>query len=347
MKCLVRSIAMVVISVFIFSSYVFALVAAPPEQPVAGPGGSDYLHEGVISNGPYFAEGPGRPNNYKYYIYEPSDPMLTEAPVILFLHGWLAYSPDTYLSWIEHIARKGYIVVWVQYDAGLSLPSSFTDKAIVTWKDALALLDSWDDSHVQPEKDELGQIKTAITGHSMGGYLCAILAARAAEPINEIPIPHAIVLVEPAGLGIIPEEDLSAITSDTKLVIVVGENDHAVGSKSTPVAIWNGTPQIPNANRDFLCVQSDRYGWPWQIANHHFPTTGGRRGKVDARDFFVTYKLSVAAFNCAFGDTECEYALGNGGIEQVDMGEWSDGQPMQPMIWVENPNLLESTSQNR
>ena len=318
---------------------------SPPPEPEIGPGGYDYPHASVKKCGSYWAKGHFLNNNYKYYIFVPAEPTPEMAPVVLFIHGWLAYKPKAYLGWMEHIVKKGYMVVWVQYDAFLRPFKTFADHAMKTWKDSLNRLDT--NFYVRPEKDEMGQIKTAIIGHSMGGYLSAILGARAADSLNGMPEPYTIVAVEPGGLGWLPNEDLGKIDPETKMVIVVGDEDEVV-AKSTAVAIWANTLQIPDKNRDFLLVQSDYHGSPEQIANHYFPNTTGLidTAAVDARDFYVTFKLSVGALNCVFRDTDCEYALGNGSFEQVDMGQWSDGQPVNAMVWVEDPNELETTCED-
>ncbi|MBI4589323.1 MAG: alpha/beta fold hydrolase [Candidatus Rokubacteria bacterium] len=311
---------------------------SPPAQPPTGPGGSNYSHTAIAINGPYWAEGHNRDNDYRYYIYEPAQPAPAAAPVVLFLHGWLAYTPITYMEWTNHIVRKGYIVVWVRYDAGLRPPWTFLDHAMVTWKDALQRLITWQ-GHVQPARDSQGNIQTAIVGHSAGGYLATLLAARAALPSNGLPQPHAVVPIEPGGFSAIPPENLAAIDPATKMVVVVGEEDTVVCTR-TAVAIWNATPQL--LDRDFLLVQSDTRGSPAQIANHFFPTTTGKRdtAAVDARDFYVTFKLSVGALNCVFLGTDCQYAFGKGAPEQIDMGTWSDGIPVKPMIWVTDPHSL-------
>jgi pimeloyl-ACP methyl ester carboxylesterase len=237
----------------------------------------------------------------------------------------------------------GYVVVWVQYDSGLRPPWVFADNAIEAWRDALGRLnrDRWWDRHVNPELDVSGGFKTAIVGHSAGGFLSAIIAARAADPTNRIPRPQAVVAVEPGGVGIVPGTDLSAIDATTKMALIIGEEDTVV-CQSTAVHIWSSTPQIFEENRDFLLVRSDYAGRPAQVANHFFPASVrfGDTADVDARDFFVTYKLSVGALNCAFRETDCEFALGNGSDEQVDMGEWSNGALVRPMIWVEDPATL-------
>lgn len=315
---------------------------APPDQLLFGPGGSDYLHQAVQENGPYYAIGPGRKDNYKFYVYEPADPMPAQAPVILFLHGWLAYEPRQYQGWIDHIVKNGYIVVWAQYDAGLTLPGAFAQKALTTWRQALQLIElaGQVSSHVAPEK--IGDtIRTGIVGHSAGGYLSAILASLAVDPQYGIPIPEAVLAVEPGGLGIIPEPDFQQIPAETKFLAVVGDEDNIV-CISTAVSMWNGLSHLPDTNRDFLLVLSDRHGFPRQIADHKFPATDGLRADIDARDFYITYKLSVALFECAFRGAYCDYALGDGTANQVDMGLWSDGVPMEPLMWVEEPNLLET-----
>lgn len=341
MKCICKFF----VSLFVLaSSYALAEALSPPEQPPMGPGGYDYPHGAAAVKGPYWAERHSGNDNFRYYLYEPAEPTPDEAPVILFLHGWGGMSPNAYEKCIEHIVRKGYTVVWVQYQNGvLTPPWLFARYAVVTWKDALKRLDA-EDSHVRPQKNIEDEYITAFMGHSAGGYLSAIVAAKAAKQRTGIPKPYAVVAVEPGGLGIIPKARFSDIDPDTKFVIVVGDEDNIV-CKSTAVFIWNEISQIPDAYKDFLLVRSDYYGDPFQVSHHFFPVTSDVE-VLDARDFYVTFKLTVGAFNCAFAGLDCEYGIGNGSFEQIDMGNWSDGQPMIPMVWVEDPNFLETTCED-
>lgn len=318
----------------------WADLPSPPDQPQFGPGGSNYDHANMAISGPFYANGPGNIDNYEYYIYEPDDPMPKEAPVVFFLHGWMAYKPEIYMGWIEHITRKGYIVIWGRYDAGFTLPASFAAKAMITWKNALLRLHLWGGrNHVLPLQ-QAGETLTALVGHSAGGYLSAVLAANAAEQNSEVPIPKAIVAIEPGGEKILPGANFSLIPTDTKLLIVLGDEDKTV-CESTGVYLWNICGQIADDNKDFLVVRSDQYGFPQQIADHKFPATEGFRAGIDARDFYITYKLTVAALNCTFSNTDCEIAFGNGSFNQIFMGRWSDGTPMAPMDWVDDPNSLD------
>src|SRR5262249_19842189 len=120
------------------------------------------------------------------------------------------------------------------------------------------------------------------------------------------------------------------------LLLVVGDADY-ISRFETAVEIWRQTSQIGAADKAFLLVRSDDHGWPQQIANHFFPDCDGYRdtAAVDARDFCVTFKLTVAALNCGFHGLDCASAFGHGSLEQVGMGSWSDGVPMKPMLNID------------
>jgi len=263
---------------------------APPAQPADGPGGRSYVHASMKQFGPYWANFSFWDNSRQYYIFEPADPAPESAPVVLFLHGWLSSKPDGYLEWIRHMVRKGYIVVWARYDAFFRPFTTFADNAVETWAHALGRLQNrpWE-NHVTPATDRLGQIETAIVGHSAGGYLSAIVAARAADYRYAIPRPRAVVAIEPGALGWIPYEDLGAIDPDTKFLVVIGDEDDAV-CKATAQTIWSGIPQVPDAIRDFLVVMSENYGKPDLVASLWFPNTPGYfdTAHEGARDYFVT-----------------------------------------------------------
>jgi hypothetical protein len=193
-----------------------------------------------------------------------------------------------------------------------------------------------------------GEIITSYIGHSVGGYLSAILAAKTTRWWIRIPNPYLVIAIEPGGKGFIFDGNLNTIEPDTKLLLVAGDEDNTV-CLNTALHIWNKTSSIYKENKQFLLVRSDTRGQPEQIANHFFPNNSGfsDTSAVDARDFYVTFKLSVAALNCAIKGMDCEYAFGNGSDEQIDMGDWSDGVAVLPMLWSPDPNLLETSCQNR
>ena len=130
----------------------------PPGQPTSGPGGSEYQHEDVQRSRYKFGA-------RQYWIFEPSDPKPESAPLIVFNHGYSAIFPFIYKEWINHLVKKGNIVVYPRYQFGLYLGySKFYDNAIYSVKEAINVLNSGD--HVRPELD-----KFAIAGLKKHAFL--------------------------------------------------------------------------------------------------------------------------------------------------------------------------------
>lgn len=252
--------------------------------------------------------------------------------MVLFLHGWQAYRPDMYGAWMTHMARKGHLVVWAQYDHNVIGVLRWAANAAAAWQDALARL-TRPDARVAAERHANGDVKTVFVGHSAGAYLGFVLTARAASGAAAFAPPSAIVAIEPGWRRWIPGADLSRIPADTKMLLVVGDDDR-ISRFDTAVALWKRTPQVPLASKTFLLVQSDDRGEPRQLANHFFPNCDGYRdtAAVDARDYNVTFRLSVAVLNCVFRGNDCDVAFGSEGTGPVDMGAWSDGVPVKPML---------------
>jgi len=293
-----------------------------PEQPTSGPGGSDYPHHGVEK----YRYGYG---GNRYWIFEPKVPKPDSAPLIVFNHGWCALHPFFYSEWIHHIVKRGNIVVYPQYQKGFFRETDkYTSNAINAVKDAIEILQNG--KHVTPELD-----KFAITGHSVGGGLTANMAALALD--EGLPFPKAIMPVQPAIMADRYEErvNFSDIPADTLMLVVVGEDDIAVGNGSGKI-IFNNATQIPLSNKDFIIQVTDTYGEPDILANHIAPVCFPFFGTVDAMDYYSTWKLFDALTDYAFYDINKEYCLGNT-PEQRFMGLWSDGTPVNELIVTDYP----------
>jgi len=323
----------------------FGGLPLPPPQPGSGPGGADYPHGGVTRS----VHGEGAD---QYWVFEPANPVPDSAPVVVFNHGWGAMGPVAYQMWIDHIVRKGNIVIYPRYQANLCTPSGeFTGHAVGAVLRALAVLQTA--GHVRPQLDRF-----AIVGHSVGGLLTANMAATAASV--GLPAPKAVMCVQPGlsggtadGCGV-PLEDLGRIPPDVLLLVVVGDEDRVVG-EADGKRIFDGTPQIPSDNRDYVRVRSDLRGCPPLVANHFSPASldqsaaallGAIPGPwewheagpvtVDALDYYGYWKLFDALCDAAFYGTHREYALGDT-AEQRFMGLWSDGVPVTPLGITDNP----------
>jgi acetyl esterase/lipase len=103
----------------------------PPTQPATGPGSSAYTHATVDVR---MVRSGGR----GWWLFLPESPKPTSAPVIVFCHGWGAMQPGGYRAWIDHLVRRGNIVIFPIYQDNLfSRPETFLPNAIAAVKDAI------------------------------------------------------------------------------------------------------------------------------------------------------------------------------------------------------------------
>lgn len=340
------------IALILFSLHVVsAQSVTPPLQPQTGPGGKQYLHSSVIKN--RYGKG-----GTEYWIYEPDSPKPRTAPVIVLLHGWGGMNPLYYGAWIDHLVKRGNIVIYPRYQATLLTPiKDFTPNTISAVRDAVNRLKT-EKGHVTPDFN-----KFATVGHSLGGLLAANVAALAAE--SKLPRVRAVMCVEP---GIteapisVPLADLKKLPAETLLLAIAGDQDGLVRDFDAKRIYYEST-RIPEANKDFILMISDSHGIPSLQANHRAPTAmdkdydsgegvgGGPAGigdvqisrrvrpetmLVNAMDYYGTWKLFDALTDAAFNGKNREYALGNT-TQQRFMGVWSDGVPVKELKVTDKP----------
>jgi acetyl esterase/lipase len=319
----------------LFSLYLYPQMQKPgqPLQPVSGPGGSDYNYGNVTVNS--FGVGEDQ-----YWIFEPSSPKPSSAPVIVFLHGWGITTPAVYRAWINHLVRDGNIVIYPRYQKDLSTPSDhFTPNSIRAVKEAIEQLQTGD--HVKPQLNNF-----AIVGHSAGGLLSVNMAALASS--QGIPQPKAVFAVEPGKSRSSADttgpilENLSKIPSDTLLLTMAGDKDNWVGQEDA-INIIKETTNVPLHNKDFILMRSDYNGYPPVVADHLAPLAfevpvakNNISLFVDAADYYGTWKLFDGLYQTAFYDNNTEYALGNTS-QQRYMGLWSDNKPVNQLFITNNP----------
>ena|GEM_PF-133799 len=291
-----------------------------PRQPATGPGGSNYSYEAVVKT--QYGQGA-----QEFWIFEPADPTPQSAPLIVFNHGWGAFYPLYYEAWVDHLVRQGNIVVYPRYQAGMVVNLRYaTQYAIDAVKQAIAILQNG--SHVLPELD-----KFAIVGHSLGGGISAEMAALANT--SGLPVPRAVMPVQPFLRPLTMLRDFSAIPSTTLLLVVIGENDTVAGSRSAKL-IFKTSTQVPLSQKDFVMQRSDFHGSPRLLADHGAPICTPNTSWVDAMDYFSTWKLFDALTQYAFYGINQEYCLGNT-TQQRFMGVWSDGVPVNELLVTDNP----------
>jgi pimeloyl-ACP methyl ester carboxylesterase len=358
-----RSVVLFLIFALFAPSIVLGQGVTPPAQPASGPGGKQYAHTSVTKN--RYGKG-----GTEYWLFEPDAPKPATAPVVVFLHGWGGMNPMYYGAWIDHLVKRGNIVIYPRYQASLLTPiQEFTPNTLSAIKAALERLQT-EQGHIKPDLS-----KFAAVGHSMGGLLAASVAALASE--SGLPRVVALMSVEP---GIteapisFPLPDLKKLPAETLLLAVAGDQDTLVRDFDAK-RIYKESTRVPAANKDYVTLVSDAHGTPELQASHRAPTaynndydsgegigggpaeTSDRAGglptrridgprpggrdrietmMINALDFYGTWKLFDGLCEAAFYGKNREYALGNT-PQQRFMGVWSDGVPVKELKITDNP----------
>ena len=282
---------------------------SPPKQPVSGPGGSEYAHRGVRET--EYGEG-----GQQYWIIEPAQPVPKKAPLVIFLHGYSAMTPNTYRGWVDHLAKRGNIVVYPRYQARLLTPATeYFPNVAASVRDALGVLAK--PGHVKPDLE-----RVALVGHSAGGVQTANYAVLAMS--EKLPAPKAAMIVEPAqgkdgGFKIIPMEDCEKFAASLKLIVMVGDADGLAG-EGCARTIWRDTKHVQE--RAFVTLQSDTHGMPSLKADHLSPISWSRVA-TDALDWLGYWRTFDALMDAAFS--------GKPLAVDPSMGVWSDGVPVAPL----------------
>lgn len=144
------------------------------------------------------------------------------APVVVFLHGWLAVDPAFYGPWIAHLVHGGATVIYPTYQE-----APFTDTVSPLPNTLVAMRLALEEVRVVPGR-------LVVAGHSAGGALAADYAASARSA--GLPVPAAVFSVYPGrslrGVALrIPAVSPRNIAAGTRVLALAGAGDRVVGSR--------------------------------------------------------------------------------------------------------------------
>ena len=306
-----------------------------PGQPDSGPGGKDYKHDSVL-----VISKDEKPDGFALFI--PDSPKPETADVVVFLHGLAQVNPKMYGGWIEHLVRKGNIVIYPRYEVSLTPKKEFEANAVEGIKKALAELEARCEDESTCVRANLENL--AVFGHSYGGALSANITVRAQE--HGLPKVKALMVNQGwFGSDIGLDEGYGSMPADTKLLIVVGSTDVIVGRKFGR-RLMRQTRLDPRF-KNLVTHRLDKHNLFEAINSGHdeplslnetfdngevtplivlaFPLT-----RTNAVDYFCYWKLADALLNCSFRGSDCKVAFGDTNKQRF-MGVWGDGQPVREL----------------
>ena len=269
-----------------------------------------------------------------YWLFVPRDPLPGSAapdppPLVIFLPGFTGNTPEPYLAWIEHLARRGAVVLFADYQDSSGDEAEFRRNLLADVQKALETLGR--------EGIAVDLSRVAVVGHSLGGVLAVDYAASAAA--QGLPVPTAVMGIAASCLTTAVAclgADLGAIPATTRLLLVRSADDTDPIVPLTVERIWTGLAAVPLAHRDVVTLVTDNHVRPALLAVHLQALADDETDPPDPLDWYGTWKWLDALMACAFDGRWCEYALGDT-PEQRFMGTWSDGVPVKEARVTDDP----------
>jgi len=311
-----------------------------PDQPRTGFGSKDYPYSDVEKL--VFKE-----EESLFYIFYPkqnSVPQTARFPVVVFLHGWLAKDPQWYGAWIEHLVRRGAVVIWPEYQPSwVSMPTRFTGNTMDSVKKAFRYLR--DHPSIPGDLDRL-----AIVGHSSGGILAANYAALAGE--HGLPKPHAVFAVHPGNTWIrvrgnhVPLEDMSSLPKESLLLVLIGDDDRVALARDGK-EIYQNAAHLPTNRKNLVLFQTDDHGRPEIRSDHLAPLAKDnayssavieknalieddeRNRQVEPTDYLIYWRILDALIAVDRSTVGLPDIFGD--YSDFDVGCWDDGKRIRAL----------------
>ena len=305
---------------------------SPPGQPSVGYGRANGIYASVdVVDAHEGATG--------FDLYIPDAPHADSLPVVVFLHGYGAWNPAGYGAWIDHLVKRGNIVVFPRYQVSeLSNALNYTSDAATGIGRALDTL------AMHPEWTQMRAGQFLIVGHSFGGVITANLAHE--HTAYGLPTPSAIMACAP-GYGLAPGAALPTYAGmDPQIAILsIFEAEDTNVDSLFALRLYNEATDVPVSRRNLVVHHPDEHGTPAITAVHaeaggvDLDYDNGETGLIIAgslltvantTDYFCYWKLFDALEDCTLNGAGCTTAFGDT-PEQKDMGPWSDGVPVVPL----------------
>ena len=282
------------------------------------------------------------------YVFLPSNTASAQKlGLVVFMHGYGALNPLNYGAWIESILAKGQAVIYPRYQRNLLIPSSskFAHNAARGIRRGLHL--------IRAENLPIDTSSIIYVGHSYGGVLSSYMMAK--QDSLGIPAAFGAVISAPgtAKLSGSRLESYREIAPEVQLLVVSHEGDDLVGDEF-PRLLMGSTQQV--YYKAWIHQQEEMYGAERLGQGHNecyalnevfdsgyrnYTTRKAlRRGKIDALDSLVYWKLSEEMLE-ARGQNRLHQVFQDCQSE-LELGAWSDGQPRSPLLlrFSESPQSL-------
>lgn len=293
-------------------------------------------------------------NEHRVMLFVPSQPRLQgEAPIVFFHHGWNGMNPFNFGSLIDHLVRSGHVVIFPVYQNGeKTSPLDITDHA--GFANRLALDTLAKEFSLVPMEGS-----TLYYGFSIGSAISVNLAL---DPQRfSLPPANAMFLVAPGDAYHVNQGryaqsiygTLEQLPTTLPVVIMTGEDDEI--GLPTARKLAARLCHIPRSHRILYVMPSSSHGARRVVAGHGSPGAPDSRYNfplghrqfppqltglnhyeesisLNQLDFFGYWKMLDGLLEgLKSGGAYSEVVFGTGTPEQLSLGVWPDGIPLNPL----------------
>jgi len=344
------------------------IAPSPPDKPVIGYGAEPGPFDTTMTIHPYFMPeeveeiilAQEQDIEFSVYLTLPEiseDLPLDSIPLALLSHGWGYPVYEEYTDWISHLSAKGMAVAFIQYPSHIDppIPEGLTGIDVKGASNyphheyrAIAIasaLDTLQDVALNSSRHStvdlaLGNVSINpshlwIGGHSLGGAYTFIQLYESMERDwgNEtlfIDIESG--WTRPDQIYLQP--NLSKIPDDAMIHIARGVDDMTVDACYSVYhqQVFNF---LPNEHVLYIELQSDLYGFPRLVGTHYLPTDSVHDTLAD----FGVYRRIDAQADWVVARSRGDYITEDWAYQHLidsdllrDMGEWSDGTDVLPLL---------------
>ena len=191
----------------------------------------------------------------------PRQPVPGNAPLVIFLRLGVM-QPDLYRAWIDHIVRRGMVVVYPRYQPDLKTPNAdFLDNAAGA---PATPSGAWSRRAGGAPAAEPGRLPRPPPAD------CSPPPAAASERLK-LPAAKALMVVEPGKSqgkrwDGVAQERLSGLAKGTLLLAVCGDEDSHVACTDAK-RIYRQSRHIPPSDKTSCCCARSPHGAPPLLAN--------------------------------------------------------------------------------
>jgi acetyl esterase/lipase len=250
----------------------------------------------------------------------------TRAPVVLFAPAWWKPSTMFYRGLIDHIVSRGAVVIFSTYNMSRFLNHRLRYQV---------LLDGFR-AGLELAADRIDTSRIAIVGHSYGGGAVPAVAYEFCVNRHWGAGGTALFVMSPWFMRNITPEQLAALPPHLKLVVQTYDGNRKMDWRIAEDIFFN--INVHPDEKDYYYVR-DAMSDDCEIDADHDAPQAEDADEITVIDYYAIWRVLDALMDYSFtGSTAAKaVALGNGGREQLFMGYWQDGRPVEAMRVTDRP----------